>query len=69
MGLGCVGPVVGLSQTVDELGEGHTDPLEEVVDVVRVIPANLLAELDVLEELGRDVHARIVVRSRSEPLP
>ena len=46
-----------LAEPVLERGDGLRDSLDEVVDLVVVVPAPLLAELDVAELLGRQLHA------------
>lgn len=56
--LGGLGPLRHLAQAHLELADGHADPLEEVIDLIRVVSAELLlAEVDVFQELRRDIHA------------
>lgn len=56
-GLGGLGPLGHLPEAHLELADGHADPLEEVVHLVGVVAAELLlAEVDVFQELRRDVH-------------
>ena len=45
-----------LAQPFLQRGHGLSDPLDEVVDLVAVVAAPLLAELDVAELLGRQLH-------------
>ena len=59
-----------------ELADGHTDSLEEVIDLIGVVPAELLlAEVDVFQELRRDIHPASVPNAfqrhgdRSVPRP
>ena len=56
--LGAVGPLARLADLPDQLLDADRELLEELVDVPGVVAASLgLAELDLMEELGRDVHA------------
>jgi hypothetical protein len=57
--LGGLGAVVGLAQAVLQLPYPDRHPLEEVVDVPRVVPTpSSLSELDVMERLGSQFHDR-----------
>ena len=63
--LGPLRALEGLAQAVLEHLHAGGHPLEELVDILGVIAAHLLAELDLPQRLGRDVHAAIVVRPPS----
>ncbi len=49
-------PLVRLAQTLEELLHADGDLLEELVDVVRMVAPELLGELDLSQQLRRDLH-------------
>jgi hypothetical protein len=54
--LGPAGPLVGLPQLALQVLDAGGHLFEELVDLVRAVAPPLLAELDLTEALGRDVH-------------
>ncbi len=54
--LGRRGPLLRGPDALLQLLERHRDALEEVVDLVGVVPAHLLVELDLVDDLRRDIH-------------
>ncbi len=59
--LGPLGPVHRMAEPILHAFETDGDLLEELVDVLGVIAAQLLAELDLAKRLGRDVHRSMLV--------
>ena len=57
-GFGPLGPLHGLAQPVLQDLEAGGHLLEEVIDILGVVAPHLLAELDLTQRLGRDVHGR-----------
>ena len=61
LGLGPFGPLQGLAEPVLEHLDARGHPFEKLINVLGVIAAHLLAELDFPKRLGRDVHGAMVV--------